>query len=114
MKKTDQLEEKVNAAGLGRAVDRLDGLVEGLFGESLYDILNEYDRRERRPLARVAYEEHSKYCDGGEAYVIYLDTERKGDWGMSVACPLRDDRVSYQLVTQIRQLMHLGYEIRWS
>lgn len=33
MKKTNLLENKVNAAGLGRAVDRLDGLVEELFGE---------------------------------------------------------------------------------
>lgn len=113
MKKTNLLENKVNAAGLGRAVDRLDGLVEELFGEGLYDILDDYDRRESRPLARVAYEEHSKYCDGGEAYVIYLDAQRTGEWGMSVACPLRDDRVSYQLVTQIRQLMNLGYEISW-
>ena len=114
MKKTDQFEKKVSAAGLDRAVERLDGFVEEFFGESLYDILNSHDRRERRPLARVAYEEHSKYCDGGEAYVIYLDTERTGDWGMSVAYSLRDDRVSYQLVTQIRELMRLGYEIRWS
>jgi len=114
MKKTEQLNKKVCDAHLGGAVDRLDGFVEELFGESLYDILDEYDRRERRPLARVAYESNSKYCDGGEAYVIYLDAERTGNWGMSVACPLRDDRVSYQLVTQIRELMRLGYEIRWS
>ena len=62
---------------------------------------------------RVAYEEKSRYCDGGEAYVIYLDPERNGDWGMSVACALKDDRVSYQLVTNIRQLMDLGYDIIW-
>ena len=113
MKKTDLLEDKVNAAGLGRAVDRLDGLVADIFDEGLYDILDEYDRRESRPLARVAYEEKSQYCDGGEAFVIYLDTERTGDWGMSVACSIKDERVSYQLVTQIRELMRLGYEIHW-
>ena len=113
MKKTEQLNQKLEAAGLFRATDRVDALVEDIYGESWYDILDEHERREARPLARVAYEEKSRYCDGGEAYVIYLDPERNGDWGMSVACSLRDNMVSYQLVTQIRELMRLGYEIIW-
>lgn len=45
--------------------------------------------------------------------MIYLDPERNGDWGMSVACALKENMVSYQLVTQIRELMRLGYEIIW-
>jgi len=113
MKKTEQLNQKLEAAGLFRATDRVDALVEEIYGECLYDILDEHERREARPLARVAYEEKSGYCDGGEAYVIYLDPERNGDWGMSVACALKENMVSYQLVTQIRELMRLGYEIIW-
>lgn len=114
MKKTELLEEKVAAAELSRAADRLDGLVAEVFEDGLYDLLDEQEQREGRPLARVAYEEKSRYCNGGEAYVIYLDTARSGDWGMSCACPVKNDMVSYQLVTQIRELMRLGYEIRWS
>ena len=113
MKKTEILERKLAANGLERAIDRLDGHVSDIFGEGLYDILDDYERREGRPLARVSYEEKSKYCDGQEAYVIYLDTERNGDWGMSCAFSLVNDRVSYQLVTQIRELMRLGYDILW-
>lgn len=113
MKKSELLDRKLEAAGLSRATDRVDALVEEVYEEGLFTILDEYERREARPLARVAYEEESHYCDGGEAYVIYLDSERNGDWGMSVACSLRDNMVSYQLVTQIRELMRLGYEILW-
>ena len=113
MKKTEQLNQKLEAAGLFRATDRVDALVEEIYGECLYDILDEHERRGVRPRARVAYEEKSQYADSGEAYVIYLDTGRSGDWGMSVACPLKENMVSYQLVTQIRELMRLGYEIIW-
>ena len=65
MKKTEQLNQKLEAAGLFRATDRVDALVEEIYGESLYDILDEHERREARPLARVAYEEKSSYCSAG-------------------------------------------------
>ena len=54
MKKTEILERKLAANGLERAVDRLDGHVSDIFGEGLYDILDDYERREGRPLARVS------------------------------------------------------------
>ena len=113
MKKSEMLDRKLEANGLARAAYRIDGHVRDIYDEGLFDILDDYERREARPLARVAYEENSHYCDGLEAYVIYLDPERKDDWGMCMACALKDDRVSYQLVTQIRELMRLGYEIIW-
>ena len=46
MKKTEQLNQKLEAAGLFRATDRVDALVEEIYGESLYDILDEHERRE--------------------------------------------------------------------
>jgi len=63
--------------------------------------------------ARIVYEERSEFNKGGEAYAIYTNPNGNEDWGFCCAFPMNNDLVSYRLVTQIRELMNLGYEITW-
>lgn len=113
MEKSNVLENILTSANLNRAAYEISEHVSDVYGEDLFEILDAHERMESRPLARVTYEEHSQFCDGKEAYVIYIDPHRKNDWGMDMAFPLVNDMVSYQLVTKIRELMKQGYEVIW-
>lgn len=113
-KKIEVFEAKLEAARLTRAAYDISRHVSNVYDEGLFEILEEYERMENRPLARVSYEKESKFCNGQKAYVVYLDPQRTDDWGLDMAFPLNNDMVSFQLVTKIRELMKLGYEIIWS
>jgi len=55
------------------------------------------------------------WLDKGEYYVFEnkWTNEPDTEWGLDTAYQLVDDRISYQALTKIRDLMRLGIEVIW-
>lgn len=67
------------------------------------------DPDEDRLEARIRYDE--KFTCGGEtneAYVFELKHTTEDEWGLDTAFVLKDDRLSYQALTKIRELGKMG------
>ena len=61
-------------------------------------------------VCRIRYEEN--WNGRGEHFIFENKWTNEGDdeWGLDTAYKLIDDRISYQALTKIRQLIDLGIE----
>lgn len=63
----------------------------------------------KKPECRIRYCEKDQ--DGYECYIFEIRQSSEEKYGFSKIFRLIDDRISYQAITEIRELLKLGYEI---
>ena len=63
----------------------------------------------KKPECRIRYCEKDQ--DGHECYIFEIRQSNEEEYGFSKSFRLIDDRISYQSLTEIRELMKLGYKI---
>ena len=63
----------------------------------------------KKPECRIRYCEKDQ--DGYECYIFEIRQSGEEEYGFSKSFRLIDDRISYQALTEIRELMKLGYKI---
>ena len=61
---------------------------------------------------RIRYDEN--YRDTGKEYYVFeTKWTTEEEWGLDTAFPVKDDMISYQALTRVRETMKLGIEIIW-
>lgn len=109
MKKTDEFFEKIEKAGLDRAFERMSTIASDTLGCYLEDIIDDSVYEMEKPECRVRYCEKDQ--DGHEVYIFEIRQHGEEEYGFSKSFRLIDDRISYQALTEIRELLRLGYDI---
>lgn len=109
MKKTNAFFEKVSAAGLDAAFGKMSTMASETIGVYLEDIIDDSVAEMERPVCRIRYCEKDQ--DGDECFIFEIRQSDEKEYGFSKSFRLIDDRISYQALTEIRQLIRLGYRI---
>jgi len=73
--------------------------------EEIYDC-KIIDPDEARLECRIRYEEDWK--GQGEYYIFENKWTNEEEWGLDTAFALKDDRISYEALTKVRELMKMG------
>lgn len=112
MKKTNDFFAKVKAAGLEDVFGKMTGIAFETLGCYLEDLIDDGVYEQERPECRIRYCEKDQ--DGDECYVFEIRQNDKEEFGFSKSFRLIDDRISYQALTEVRELMKLGYDVRFA
>lgn len=109
--KTEAFYKAVERNGLDSSFTLMNALASDKLGVHLDDIIEDAVRAMERPTCRIRYE---KAKDGTERYVF--ETKRNDDetFGFMCSYELRDDMLHYQALTQVRELIKLGYRVIFS
>lgn len=108
-KKTDEFFEAVEKAGLMRAFEKISTIAADKIECYLEDLVDDFVAETQQPECRIRYCEKDQ--DGDECFVFETRQSSEEEFGLCVSFRLIDDRLSYQALTQIRELMKLGYKI---
>lgn len=109
MKKTDEFFDKLTKAGLNAAFDKMTGIASSTIGVYLEDIIDDAVAEMERPVCRIRYCEKDQ--DGDECFIFETRQSNEEEFGFSMSFRLIDDRISYQALTQVRELIKMGYDI---
>ena len=109
MKKTDEFFAKIEAAGLDKAFSKMTDIALKTFGCYLEDLIDDSVYEMQRPECRIRYCERDR--DGDECYIFEIRQKSNEEFRFSKSFRLIDDRLSYQALTEVRELMKLGYNI---
>lgn len=112
MKKTDDFFAKLKEAGLEKAFDKMSGIAFETLGCYLEDLIDDAVYEMEKPECRIRYCEKDQ--DGDECYIFETRQNEGEEFGLSHSFRLIDDRLSYQALTQVRELMKLGYDIHFA
>lgn len=110
-KKAADFFEAVEKAGLKRAFEKISAIAADKIGCYLEDLIDDFVVETKQPECRIRY--CKKDQDGDECYIF--ETRQSGDeeFGLCISFLLIDDMINYQALTQIREMMHLGYKIQF-
>lgn len=108
-KKTDLFYEKLEKAGLMRAMYKIEQIANDVLEETLEDIIDDAMYEEERPQCRIRYCE--KDAEGNECYIFEIRQDHNEEFGFCMSFRLINDMLSYQALTQIRELKKMGYDI---
>lgn len=109
MKKTDAFFDAVSAAGLDSAFGKMSTMSSETIGVFLEDLIDDAVAEMERPVCRIRYCEKDQ--DGHECFIFEIRQSDEGEYGFSKSFRLIDDRISYQALTEVRELIRLGYNI---
>lgn len=59
---------------------------------------------------RIRYEDKG---DKGEWFIFENKWTTEDEWGLDIAFKCEDDKISYQALTKVRELLRQGIEIIW-
>ncbi|MBR2890368.1 MAG: hypothetical protein IKC09_08855 [Oscillospiraceae bacterium] len=107
-KKTDEFFEAVEKAGLMRAFEKISTIAADKIECYLEDLVDDFVAETEQPVCRVRYAELE---DGTEHYIFEIRQHDEDEYHFAYSYQLEDDRLSYQALTQIREMMKLGYKI---
>ena len=111
MKKTDDFFAKIEAAGLSNAFAKMSGIAFETIGCYLEDLIDDAVHEMEKPECRIRYCEKDQ---DGDEYYIYETRQDEEEFGFSKSFRLIDDRISYQALTELRELMRIGYDIHFT
>ncbi len=106
-KKIAKFDTAIEKAGLFLAYDKLNNIAEETLGTFLDDMIEQAAKEDCKPECRVRYVKN----DEGEWYNFEIRQNEDEDFGLDTSFRLVDDRLSYQALTKIRELMKLDYRI---
>ena len=109
MKKTDDFFAKIETAGLDKAFAKMTDIAFDTLGCYLEDLIDDEMHEMEQPECRIRYCEKDQ--DGDECYIFEIRQSEGEEYGFSKSFRLIDDRLSYQAITEIRELLKLGYKI---
>lgn len=109
MKKTNAFFDKVSKAGLDGAFGKMSTIASETVGVYLEDIIDDMVAEMERPSCRIRYCEKDQH--GHECFIFEIRQNDEEEYGFSKSFRLIDDRISYQALTEIRELIRLGYDI---
>ena len=112
MKKTDDFFAKIEAAGLSSAFAKMSGIASETIGCYLEDLIDDAVYEMEKPECRIRYCEKDQ--DGDECYIYETRQDEGEEFGLSKSFRLIDDRISYQALTELRELMRLGSGIHFA
>ena len=109
MEKTEKFFEALEKAGLSKAFSKMSDIAFDTLGAYLEDIVDDAVYEMQKPECRVRYEKK----DDKEWYIFENRQNEEEEFGLDMAFELRDDMVSYQALTKVRELLRRGYDIRF-
>lgn len=112
MQKTKDFFAKIEAAGLSKAFGKMTGIAFETLGCYLEDLIDDAMYEAEKPECRIRYCEKDQ--DGDECYIFEIRQSENEEFGFSKSFRLIDDRISYQALTAVRELMKLGYDIHFA
>ncbi len=112
MKKTDDFFAKIEAAGLTKAFEKMAGIAYDTLGCYLEDLIDDAVFEMEKPKCRIRYCEKDQ--DGDECYIFETRQNDEEEYGLTASYRLIDDRISYQALTQVREMVRLGYDIHFA
>ena len=112
MKKTNDFFTKIEAAGLDKTFAKMTGIAFETLGCYLEDLIDDAVYEMEKPECRIRYCEKDQ--DGDECYIFEIRQSRGEEYGFSKSFRLIDDRLSYQALTEVRELLKLGYDIHFA
>lgn len=111
MEKLDKFFERVSAAGLDEAFDKLTEIAEEELGSYLEDLLNEAVKAEERPVCRIRFQSIENSPDGKERYIFEIRQADEREYGFMCSYDLQNDMLHFTALTQVRELLKLGYDV---
>ena len=108
MKKTDQFFEEVERKGLDPAFGKLSEIASDKLGAYLEDIIDDAVCEMERPVCRIRYQPIE---DGPESYIFEIRKSDVEEWGFLCSYELKGDMLHFTALTQVRELIKMGYDI---
>lgn len=111
MKKTDLFFEEVEQNGLSSAFGKLSEIASDKLGAYLEDIIDDTVYEQERPVCRIRYQPIE---DGPESYIFETRKSDEEAWGFMCSYELKGDMLHFTALTQVRELIKMGYTVRFA